>query len=126
MSDANNSYGTAGQVYGMAGDTFGNANTAQIANMNTSLAAGDYVYKYDQGALDRYNQGLIFNQSAPGEYALAGLNAMGGVPYGKTTTGTPSTMSQIGGWMGLGQQVGGIIGSLPIFGGTRWTVALRQ
>ena len=118
MGDASNSLNAAGSVYGMAGDTFGNANTANIANMNTSLAAGDYLYNYDQAALDRYNSALIFNQSAPGEQALAGLNAMGGVPYGKTTTGTPSTMSQIGGWMGLGQQVGGIIGNLPIFGGS--------
>ncbi|NBS26694.1 MAG: hypothetical protein EBS81_10350, partial [Gammaproteobacteria bacterium] len=43
MQGANSSLSNAGSVYGMAGDTFGNANTAQLANMNTSLAAGDII-----------------------------------------------------------------------------------
>jgi hypothetical protein len=117
MGDGSNSFNAAGNMYGAAGDTFGNANTTSLANMDASLAAGDYVYNYDQNALDRYNKASIYNQAAPGQYALAGLNAMGGVPYGQTQTNQGSDISNIGQWMGLGGQIGGIIGNLPIFGG---------
>lgn len=118
MGDASNSLNAAGNMYGSAGDTFGNANTTSLANMDASLAAGDYAYTYDQNALDRYNKASIYNQAAPGQYALAGLNAMGGVPYGQTQTNQGSDISNIGQWMGLGGQIGGIIGQLPIFGGS--------
>lgn len=117
MGDASNSFNAAGNMYGSAGDTFGNANTTSLANMDSSLAAGDYAYTYDQNALDRYNKASIYNQGAPGQYALAGLNAMGGVPYGQTQINQGSDISNIGQWMGIGGQVGGIIGQLPIFNG---------
>ena len=118
MQGANSSLSNAGSVYGMAGDTFGNANTAQLANMNTSLAAGDYVYNYDQSALDRYNTAMIYNQQAPGEYALAGLNAMSGVPYAKSQTMPGQNWAQaIGSGIGLGTQVFDLLGNLPTFGG---------
>ena len=117
MSDANNSYTNAGNVYGMAGDTFGNANTTSLANMNASASAGNYLYGYDQAALDRYNNALMFNQSAPGEYALAGLNAMGGVPYGSSTTNPGlNTIQQVGQGIGVGNSVFDLITNLPTFG----------
>jgi hypothetical protein len=116
MAGGANSLSGANNAYSMAGDTFGNANTAQIANMNTSLAAGDYLYNYDQAALDRYNQGLIFNQSAPSDYALAGLNAMSGVPYARSTTMPGQNFGQmVGTGIGVYEQMSGLLGSLPVF-----------
>ena len=116
MAGGANSLSGANNAYSMAGDTFGNANTAQMANMNTSLAAGDYLYKYDQGALDRYNQALIFNQSAPGNYALAGLNAMSGVPFGGSTTTPGQNFGQmVGTGLGVYDQMSSFMKELPIF-----------
>ena len=119
MSDANTSYTNAGSVYGAAGDTFGNANTTSLANMDGSMAAGNYLLNYDQAALDRYNNALVFNQSAPGEYALAGLNAMSGVPYGRSTTSPGlNAAQQVGTAIGVGEKAYGLINQLPIFSGS--------
>ena len=119
MNGANSSLQGAAGAYGGAGDMFGNANTTSLANMDASLSAGNYVNSWDQAALDRYNQAMIFNQSAPGNFALAGLNAMSGVPYGGVTTGKQSDINQIGQYLGIAGQLGGIISELPIFGGSK-------
>ena len=115
MSNAGTSLANAGGAYGNAGDTFGNANTTSMSNIGMSGAAGNYINAYDQAALDRYNQANIYNQTQPGQMALAGLQAMAGVNGG--TTYNPSTMSNIGQFGALAGDVINIAKDLPIFGG---------
>ena len=94
--------GAAGTQYGNAGVTFGNANDAAVGNIATSLGAGDYLYNYDQSALDRWNQANIYNTSQPGNMNLAGMQAASGVSGGSTVTNNPSLLSQLGGGAALG------------------------
>jgi hypothetical protein len=96
LGDAGTSLANAGNVYGMAGDTFGNANIQATNNMNTSLAAGNYLQQYDQQALDRWNDALLYNTSAPFNQNLAMYNAFNGTTVGSNTTQTPSFLQQFG------------------------------
>lgn len=93
---------SAGTQYGNANVSFGNANDTAVGNIGTSMAAGDYLYNYDQAALDRWNQANIFNTSTPGNMNLAGLQAANGVSGGQTNTTDPSLFAQLGGGAQLG------------------------
>jgi len=95
----------AGTQYGNANVSFGNANDTAVGNIGTSMAAGDYLYNYDQAALDRWNQANIFNTSTPGNMNLAGFQAANGVSGGKTTTTDPSLFSQLGGGAQIGMGI---------------------
>lgn len=96
LGDAGTSLTNAGNVYGMAGDTFGNANIQATNNMNTSLAAGNYIQDYDQKALDRWNDALLFNASTPFDMNLAMYNAFNGTTVGSTTRERPSFLNTFG------------------------------
>lgn len=93
---------SAGTQYGNANVSFGNANDTAVGNIGTSMAAGDYLYNYDQAALDKWNQANIFNTSQPGNMNLAGFQAANGVSGGSSTTTDPSLLAQIGGGAQLG------------------------
>lgn len=102
-------YGNSGQMlsnagtqYGNANVSFGNANDTAVGNIGTSMAAGDYISKYDQAALDKWNYANIFNTSQPGDMNLAGFQAANGISGGSSTTTDPSLLSQLGGGAGLG------------------------
>ena len=112
VSAASNMYGdsagmldASGTQYGNAGVTFGNANNTAIDNIATSMGAGDYLYKYDQNALDRLNKANIFNVSQPGNMNLAALQAANGVSGGSTVTDTPSLFDQLGGGAQIGMGI---------------------
>jgi hypothetical protein len=94
--------GAAGTQYGNAGVTFSNANDAAIGNIATSMGAGDYLYNYDQQALDRWNQANIYNVGQPGQMNLGGFQAANGISGGSTVTNNPSLLSELGGGMALG------------------------
>jgi hypothetical protein len=94
--------GAAGTQYGNAGVTFGNANDAATGNIATSMGAGDYLYNYDQAALDRWNQANIYNVGQPGQMNLAGFQAANGISGGSTVTNNPSLLSELGGGTALG------------------------
>ncbi len=94
--------GAAGTQYGNAGVTFGNANDTAVGNIATSMGAGDYLYNYDQSALDRWNQANIYNTSQPGSMNLAGFQAANGINGGSSVTNNPSLLAEIGGGVGLG------------------------
>lgn len=96
LGDAGTSFANANTGYGAAGDTFMNANTTAIGNMDTSLAAGNYVQNYDQDALDRYNNGYIFNTQQPFNMNLDMYNAFNGTATGSTATGSPSFLQSFG------------------------------
>ena len=64
MSDGASSLNGASSAYNGAGDMFGDANTQGINNLNTSMGAGDYVQRYDQGALENYNNAMAYNGNA--------------------------------------------------------------
>ena len=112
LGAASNMYGqsagmldSAGTQYGNAGVTFNNANNAGIDNIATSMGAGDYIYNYDQAAIDRFNKGNIFNMSPPGNMNLAALQAANGVSGGSTVTETPSLLAQLGGGAQIGMGI---------------------
>lgn len=94
--------GAAGTQYGNAGVTFGNANDMAIGNIATSMGAGDYLYNYDQAALDRWNQANIYNTGQPGQMNLAGFQAANGINGGSSVTNNPSLLAEVGGGMTLG------------------------
>jgi len=96
MGDASTSLANANTGYGNAANTFNGANDAATNNMNTSLAAGNYLQQYDQAALDRWNDANIFNTSQPFNMNLNMFNAMNGTPVGSTTTESPSFLSSMG------------------------------
>ena len=104
LGDASTSLANANTGYGQAADTFGNANTQAINNLDTSLAAGNYVQNYDQMALDRFNNANIYNMETPYSMQLDFFNAVNGIPTGSNTDSSPGVMQAIGqiGSMGLG------------------------
>jgi hypothetical protein len=104
LGDAGTSLSNAGSVYGLAGDTFGNANIQATNNMNTSLAAGNYIQQYDQQALDRWNDALLYNTTAPYEMNLANYNAFNGTATGSTTRSRPSFLNTFGSLASSGMQ----------------------
>ena len=96
LGDASSSLSNAGSMYDMAGNTFGNANVQATNNMNTSLAAGNYLQQYDQQALDRWNDALLYNASQPFNQNLAMYNAFNGTATGSTTRDRPSFLNTLG------------------------------
>ncbi len=105
---AANSLGYANGAYGDAGKTFGDANTQGINNINTSLGAGNYIQQYDQNALDRYNNALMYNGSIDFDRNKDMLAVLNGVPTGSSTT-TPFNTNQ---WMSTGMMMGNQIGNI--------------
>ena len=125
MSDASSSYGGATNAYngaasslgyangayGDAGKTFGDANTQSINNFNTSLGAGDYVQQYDQNALDRYNNALMYNGNIDFDRNKDMLAVLNGAPTGTSTTGPgPNNLNQ---WASMGMMAGNQIFNQP-------------
>ena len=125
MSDASNSYngatsayngaanslGYANGAYGDAGKTFGDANTQAINNFNTSLGAGDYVQRYDQNALDRYNNALMYNGNIDFDRNKDMLSVLNGVPTGTSVTAPgPNNLNQ---WASMGMMAGNQIFNQP-------------
>jgi len=115
MSDASSSYGNAASslgyangAYGDAGNTFGAANTQGINNINTSLGAGNYVQQYDQNALDRYNEALMYNGNIDFNRNKDMLAVLNGAPTGSSTT-APFNTNQ---WMSTGMMLGNQIGNI--------------
>jgi hypothetical protein len=104
LGDASTSLANANTGYGQAADTFGNANTQAINNLDTSLAAGDYVQKYDQMALTNWNNANKYNMETPYNMQLDFFNAVNGIPTGSNTDSSPGLMQAIGqiGSMGMG------------------------
>ena len=104
LGDASTSLSNANTGYGQAADTFGNANTQAINNMDTSLAAGNYVQNYDQMALDNWNNANIYNMETPYNMQLDFFNAVNGIPTGSNTDSSPGLIQSIGqiGAMGMG------------------------
>jgi len=104
LGDASTSLANSNTGYGQAADTFGNANTQAINNMDTSLAAGDYVQKYDQFALNNWNNANIYNMETPYNMQLDYFNAVNGIPTGSNTDSTPGLLQSVGqiGAMGTG------------------------
>jgi hypothetical protein len=108
---AANSLGYANGAYGDAGKTFGDANTQGINNINTSLGAGNYVQQYDQNALDRYNDALMYNGNIDFDRNKDMLAVLNGVPTGSSTTGpSPNNLNQ---WASLGMMAGNQIFNQP-------------
>ena len=115
MGDASSSYngaasslGYANGAYGDAGKTFGDANTQGINNINTSLGAGNYVQQYDQNALDRYNDALMYNGNIDFDRNKDMLAVLNGAPTGQSTT-APFNTNQ---WMSTGMMMGNQIGNI--------------
>ena len=104
LGDASTSLSNANTGYGQAADTFGNANTQAINNLDTSLAAGDYVQKYDQMALTNWNNANKYNMETPFNMQLDYFNAVNGIPTGSNTDSSPGLLQSIGqiGAMGTG------------------------
>ena len=96
LNNANSSLTNAGTTYGNAGTTFGNANDVATTNMNTSLAAGNYIQQYDQAALDRRNDAMLYNTQMPFNMNLAMYNAYNGTSTGSSVTESPSFLNQLG------------------------------
>jgi hypothetical protein len=108
FAGAASSLGYANGAYGDAGNTFGAANTQGINNINTSLGAGNYVQQYDQNALDRYNDALMYNGNIDFSRNKDMLAVLNGVPTGSSTT-TPFNTNQ---WMSTGMMMGNQIASI--------------
>ena len=96
LNNANSSLTNAGTTYGNASATFGNANDVATTNMNTSLASGNYIQQYDQAALDRRNDGMLYNTQMPFNMNLAMYNAYNGTATGSNVTESPSFLNQFG------------------------------
>ena len=96
LGDASTSLANSNMGYGQAADTFGNANTQATNNLNTSVAAGNYVQQYDQLALDRYNKANIYNMETPYSMQLDYFNAVNGIPTGSNTDESPGTLTALG------------------------------
>jgi hypothetical protein len=108
FAGAASSLGYANGAYGDAGNTFGAANTQGINNINTSLGAGNYVQQYDQNALDRYNDALMYNGNIDFSRNKDMLAVLNGVPTGSSTT-TPFNTNQ---WMSTGMMMGNQIANI--------------
>jgi hypothetical protein len=108
FAGAASSLGYANGAYGDAGKTFGDANTQGINNINTSLGAGNYVQQYDQNALDRYNDALMYNGNIDFSRNKDMLAVLNGVPTGSSTT-TPFNTNQ---WMSTGMMMGNQIANI--------------
>ena len=121
MGDANTSFNGANSSYGAAGDTFGNANTQGINNLNTSMGAADYIQKYDQGALDRYNNAMAYNGNADFNRYNTMLGTLNGAPTGTSTSADVPMTQLISAGMMVGNQVGNLLGT-PTATGT-WNQA---
>jgi hypothetical protein len=123
MKDANTSFNGANSSYGGAANTFGDANTQNINNMNTSMGAADYIQRYDQGALDRYNDAMAYNGNADFNRYNTMMGTLNGVPTGQSTT-TDVPMGQlISAGMMVGNQVGNLFGTPTATGGFNETQA---
>lgn len=111
MSDGALSLNGASSAYNGAGDMFGDANTQGINNLNTSLGAGDYVQKYDQGSLENYNNALAYNGNADFNRNNAMLSTLNGAPTGQSTTNPMNTQQWMSAGMMMGNQLGNILGT---------------
>jgi len=121
MGDASSSLGYANGAYGDAGKTFGDANTQGINNINTSLGAGNYVQQYDQNALDRYNDALMYNGNIDFDRNKDMLAVLNGAPTGSSTTSPMNTQQWMSTGMMLGNQIGNIFNQPTTTGG--WNAA---
>jgi hypothetical protein len=111
MSDGASSLNGASNAYNGAGDMFGDANTQGINNMNTSLGAGDYVQKYDQFALENYNNAMAYNGNADFNRHNTMLGTLNGAPTGTSTTNPMNTQQWMSAGMMMGNQIGNILGT---------------
>ena len=111
MGDANTSFNGANSSYGAAGDTFGNANTQGINNLNTSMGAADYIQRYDQGALDRYNDAMSYNGNADFNRYNTMLGTLNGVATGTSTSADVPMGQLISAGMMVGNQIGNLFGT---------------
>ena len=108
MSDGASSLNGASSAYNGAGDMFGDANTQGINNLNTSMGAGDYVQRYDQGALENYNNAMAYNGNADFNRYNTMLGTLNGAPTGQSTTNPMNTQQ----WMSTGMMMGNQIGNM--------------
>jgi hypothetical protein len=121
MQGAASSLGYANGAYGDAGKTFGDANTQGINNINTSLGAGNYVQQYDQNALDRYNDALMYNGNIDFDRNKDMLAVLNGAPTGSSTTSPFPTNQWMSAGMMMGNQIGNIFNQPQSTGG--WNAA---